>query len=51
MVIWREDFDSIELMEVIQHSFDYDKLENPMGIRRRDALLNPASGGSHSLPA
>ena len=33
-----QDFDSIELMEVIQHSFDYDDLENPMGERRKDAL-------------
>ena len=29
---------SIELMEVIQHSFDYDDLENPIGERRKDAL-------------
>ncbi len=33
-----QDFDSIELMKVIQHSFDYDDLENPMGERRKDAL-------------
>ncbi len=31
-------FDSIELMETTQASFDYSDLENPMGERSKDAL-------------
>ncbi|MHC4750215.1 MAG: hypothetical protein ACYTFW_10105 [Planctomycetota bacterium] len=30
--------DSIELMETTQASFDYSKLENPMGESKKDAL-------------
>ena len=33
-----KDFDSIELMETIQASFNYQVRENPMGETRKDAL-------------
>ena len=33
-----QDFDSIELTETIQDSFDCSDLENPMGEGRKDAL-------------
>jgi len=33
-----QEFDSIELMEATQASFDYPKQENLMGERRKDAL-------------
>ena len=32
------DFDSIELIEAVQVSFECSDLENPMGKRRKDAL-------------
>jgi hypothetical protein len=39
-------YDSIELMETTQASFDYYELENPMGERRKDALrVNPGAPG------
>ena len=32
------DFDSIELMETTQASFDYSKWDNPTGESKKDAL-------------
>jgi hypothetical protein len=41
-----QDFDSMELMDAVQGSFDYSELENLMGERRKDALrLDPGAPG------
>jgi hypothetical protein len=41
-------YDSIELMETTQASFDYYELENPMGERSKDAYrLTPRGGLSN----
>ena len=34
----KRDFDSIELIDAVQATFDCYDLENPMGERRKDAL-------------
>jgi hypothetical protein len=38
-VITKQNFDNIELMEAIQASFNVSDLEDPMGERRKNALI------------